>query len=202
MEAMIAFGQQLLTNTRKARIMDALRRFARQRPGLEFGNYGDVRLYRAEMRSITRDLRHFRELLRAVELRSISADDLIRAADRRLTIHEGDKVHIEYCTGQYWPTEYRPAACRVLASALWDYWRESMAPDSFGVLCCDDSWHYVSATSQRWPTRAEAEAYAATVAASRHPMIVEYFNGLRAGDAIRAEARRSLSRGVASRWFN
>lgn len=131
MEAMIAFGQQLLTtDTRKSRIVDALHRFAHQRPGLDPRNYisgwNDAegrRAYFAEARSITRDLHHFRELLRAVELRSITADDLIRAADRRLTIHESDKVHIEYCTGQYWPTEYRPAACRVLVSALWDYWR-------------------------------------------------------------------------------
>lgn len=113
-----------LSDPRKARVMGALRVFAHQRPGLEFGNYGDVRAYRSEMRGITKDLHHFRELAAAVDARSITADDLIRAASNRLTIHEdGDKVRIEYCTGQYWPTEYRPAACRVLVSALWDYWR-------------------------------------------------------------------------------
>lgn len=156
MEAMTTAGQP--TDARKSRIVDALHRFAHQRPGLDPRNYisgwNDTegrRAYFSEARSITRDLHHFRELMRAVELSGIGADDLIRAADRRLTIHEGDKVHIEYCTGQYWPTEYRPAACRVLVSALWDYWRDRC--------------------------------------------------GCETGDKIRAEARRSLSRGVASRWF-
>jgi hypothetical protein len=37
----------------KAAILESLRRFARQRPGLEFGNYGDATAYRAELRSIT-----------------------------------------------------------------------------------------------------------------------------------------------------
>lgn len=159
MEA-IALGQQLTaTDTRKARVMGSLRTFARQRPGLDPRNYisgwNDTegrRAYFAEARSITRDLRHFQELLAAVESRNISADDLIRAADRRLTISEkSGYFDIEYITGQYWPTEYRAAACRVLASALWDYWRD---------------------------------------------------NGCDTADKIRAEARRSLSRGVVSRWFN
>lgn len=111
----------------KQTIISALRRWIEQRPGLEFGNYGDVRAYRAEQRDITRDLHHARELLRAVEWRdSITAEDIVRAADGRLTISiEGDSVRIDYCTGQYFPTEFRPAAARVLSSVLWDYWREN-----------------------------------------------------------------------------
>jgi hypothetical protein len=30
-------------------------------------------------------------------------------------------VRVDYCTGQYFPTEYRAAACAVLATILWDY---------------------------------------------------------------------------------
>ncbi len=112
----------------KQTIIQALRRWIEQRPGLEFGNYGSVQSYRAEQRNITRDLHHARELLRAVEWRdSITAEDIIRAADGRLTIAvDGDSVRIDYCTGQYFPTEYRPAAARVLSSVLWAYWRENM----------------------------------------------------------------------------
>lgn len=132
-EALHHFAAQLaITDNRKTRIMDALHRFAHQRPGLDPRNYisgwNDTegrRAYFSEARSITRDLRHFRELSTAVDNRNISADDLIRCASNRLTIHEGDKVRIDYCTGQYWPTEYRAAACRVLASALWHYWHAS-----------------------------------------------------------------------------
>lgn len=111
----------------KQALISALRRWIEQRPGLEFGNYGDIRAYRAEQRDITRDLHHARELLRAVEWRdSITAEDILRAADGRLTIAvDGDSVRIDYCTGQYFPTEYRPAASRVLSSVLWAYWREN-----------------------------------------------------------------------------
>lgn len=120
----------------KQTIIQALRRWIEQRPGLEFANYGDIRAYRAEQRDITRDLHHARELLRAVEWRdSITAEDILRAASGRLTIAvDGDSVRIDYCTGQYFPTEFRPAASRVLSSVLWVYWRENMeSPDGYAL---------------------------------------------------------------------
>lgn len=43
--------------TLKATVIACLDRWIRQRPGLEFGNYGDLRAYRAELRNIARDLR-------------------------------------------------------------------------------------------------------------------------------------------------
>lgn len=111
----------------KSAILEALRSFARQRPGLEFANYGDIASYRSDMRQITRDLSHAKELLRAVRDSSITADDILRAADGgRLDIRvDGDAVRIDYTTGQYWPTEYRKSVCRVLASALWDNYRDA-----------------------------------------------------------------------------
>jgi len=110
----------------KQAILDALRAFARQRPGLEFGNYGDAQAYRSELRSITRDLSDAQTLLAAVERSCITADDILRAADGgRLSITvDGDRVRIDYCTGQYWPTEYRKAVCRVLSGALWAHRRD------------------------------------------------------------------------------
>lgn len=124
--------------TRKQSLIDALQRFVAQRPGLEFANYGDVSAYRSEMRSITKDRHHAEELLRAVSWRdSITADDILHAAkyafSGRLSITEHDtypetdprRFVLDYCTGQYWPTEYRRAVCSVLSSALWDYWRDA-----------------------------------------------------------------------------
>lgn len=100
--------------------------FINQRPGLEFANYGDVSLYRSESRSITADGHDARALLAAVSWRSGITADHIRAAlqsGRRLTL--SDSGRLDYCTGQYFPTEYRRAACRVLAGLLWDYWRDA-----------------------------------------------------------------------------
>jgi Tfp pilus assembly protein PilV len=117
---------------RKQTIIDSLYRWIKQRPGLEFCNYGSVPAYRSEMRDITKDLHHAREMLAYISRRpSITADDLIEATFRaysaRLSIHEGiERAEVDYCTGQYWPTEYRRATCAVLASAIWHKFAEDM----------------------------------------------------------------------------
>ena len=170
-------------DTKKQAICQALRVWINQRPGLEFGNYGDVANYRAEVRSIGRDLQHARELLRAVEYRdSISGDDLEAAFPHaysgRLSLRDISARYadgsilwifeLDYCTGQYWPTEYRKAACAVLASALWDWQRDNMpVRDAY-----------------------KGEAYNDT------------YQGLTAGDWLRASFRRQFGRGIANRWFS
>lgn len=116
--------------TRNQNALSALLAFARQRPGLEPANYGDWRAYRQESREITRDLHQVESLALAVSQRSIGADALMRACrdsySGRLSMTETETgcFRINYCTGQYFPTEYRRAVCAVLSSALWDYWRE------------------------------------------------------------------------------
>lgn len=105
-------------------LLHALAQWVNQRPGLDFGNYGDMSAYRSEMRSITKDRTHAHELIRVARW-SVTADDILNAAKGgRLTISEPEPgvFKIDYCTGQYWCTEYRPAVCRVLVSALWRYW--------------------------------------------------------------------------------
>jgi hypothetical protein len=120
---------------RKEAIIASLYRWIKQRPGLEFGNYGDLSAYRSEMRDITKDLHHAREMLAYVSRRpSITADDLLAAARHsysgRLTIREGlECAEVEYCAGQYWPTEYRRATCAVLASAIWYRLRDDAQGD-------------------------------------------------------------------------
>lgn len=115
----------------KARILSLLDTWVRQRPGLEYGNYGDPTSYRAEVRGIGRDLADARALLAAVARSSVSAETLraaFRAYSGRLSLTETEKgPRLDYCTGQYWPTEYRRAACAVLAAALWDHYREGYA---------------------------------------------------------------------------
>jgi hypothetical protein len=55
---------------------------------------------------------------------SITAADIIEASKRaysgRLQINQtADGFDVDYCTGQYFPTEYRRAAACVLACAIW-----------------------------------------------------------------------------------
>jgi hypothetical protein len=116
--------------TTKQSIIDALYTFAHKRPQLEFGNYGDIKSYRSESRAITKDLHHARNLLRALELsQSITGEDIIRVSEHafsgRLSINVTNDglVNIDYCTGQYFPTEYRKAVAAICASALWTFYR-------------------------------------------------------------------------------
>ena len=113
----------------KQTIIDALNRWIAQRPGLEFGNYGDVSSYRAEMRSIGKDLQHARAMVNYVAWHdSITAEMIMSAADNggRLTLTvNGDKVRIDYVVGQYWPTEYRRAVCALMSSVIWAWLREN-----------------------------------------------------------------------------
>lgn len=209
---------------RKQAILTALDKFVRQRAGLEFGNYGDVTSYRAEQRSITKDLHHYRELERYVSWRdSITADMLLEAArsaySGRLTLKGAyisgyyvmgqhtsvawhtDKesaereakrggyrveaalgkcgsdhgVQIEYCTGQYFPTEYRRAACAVLASAIWAAMRANMP-------------------APREPRLTRTHG----TFTSEHDNI----EGKTPGDWLRSKARAEFGRGIAARWFN
>ena len=178
----------------KTEILAALHRFIRQRPGLEFGNYGDIKVYRAELRRIGRDLKHAETLLRKVELaHGITGRDIVDAArSSRLNISETPKgIKVDYVTGQYFPVEYRPAVARLCASALWDWVRgKAMPPVAYTV-----------AGKREYRTFEEANA------AAQHylPHIVsieETYNGLSGGDWLRRYFRREMGRAIASRFFS
>lgn len=97
-----------------------------QRSGIDFRNYSDRESFMGDYRTILQHGRDARTMLRAIELRpSIDAAAIIegfRAYSGRLSLSEDGKS-LEYVTGQYFPTEYRAAACAVLSSILWAYWR-------------------------------------------------------------------------------
>jgi hypothetical protein len=183
----------------KEEIMTALYNWIKQRPGLQFANYGDVKAYRAELRGITKDGHQARALLDAIRWREDIGADELKAALRgafsgRLSwvpvqvwrcnfcavvcgVRKtccGKRMRqcgkLEYCTGQYWPTEYRRAVCAVAVSALWDHFRANMPK---GVLM------HNSETGET----------------------LERYEGLRAGDWIRREAKRELGATIARRWF-
>lgn len=164
---------------KKQQIIAAMYAFIGQRAGLEFGNYGDVKAYRAEQRAITKDRHDARQLIRDVELRdSISADDILAAAKgaysgRLVIVQRADgAIGIDYCTGQYFPTEYRKAVCAVMSAVLWAWKRDQCMPAP--------TLHHNSETGET----------------------VERYKGLRAGDYLRAGFKREYGRGLAARWFN
>lgn len=116
----------------KETVLAALRAFIAQRSGLDARNYGSRESLLGDYRPIIRHGKHARAMLRAVEWRdSITAEHLLNAARHsysgRLSfvVKPSGAVGVDYCTGQYFPTEYRKAACALLATVLWDCWRET-----------------------------------------------------------------------------
>ena len=114
--------------------LSALTRFANQKPGLCFANYGNSIAYNAEARNIRADLRRFtRALNDAMDCGTTDADLLaVTDAGGRLTLHPTTTQHgsatnrpmqteigfrVEYAVGQYFPTEYRKAAASLLERA-------------------------------------------------------------------------------------
>lgn len=72
-----------MSNDLKTQICDALAAWIRQRPGLQFADYGDVKVYSSEARSIARDKRDAETLLIAVRHNdSITAEKLRQAFNR------------------------------------------------------------------------------------------------------------------------
>ncbi len=186
---------------KKRAIVDALYAWINQRPGLDPANYfcgGDWREnrrnYDSERRRILRQRNDALRLLRQVELiDSISADDLLAAfqgafsgrlsckvepvyTSGKLNVVPGHvtgyTAEIDYCTGQYWPTEYRVAAAAVLASALWTWKRDKCMPDS--------TLHHNSETGE----------------------IVKRYQGKCAGDWLRDSFRREFGAAFQKRYFD
>jgi hypothetical protein len=169
-------------------ILDALERWINQRPGLDPRNYGDGiegwRNYRNEARRIARQLHDARTLLAAVRWRTSIGVDELKAAFKgaysgRLTLKEGSNCvpHLDYCTGQYWPTEYRAAACAVLASALWAYTRANMP----------------TADKESHPGGLDLYAFNGNANQQR---------GVSAGDWIRLTLRREFGANIQRRWMD
>lgn len=106
----------------KAYIINALRAWVNQEARLNPADYGGNGLaFAEERRGIARDGEEALALIAAVEAREeITArailEEMPRCYSGRLSWVNG---RLQYITGQYWPTEYRKAACAVLASVLW-----------------------------------------------------------------------------------
>ena len=202
----------------KTAICDALATFIRSRPGFDPHNYGDAASYRADQRTAARQKNDAETMLAAVRWRdSITGADLIEAArGGRLAIEllpAGEtirgvfmpspvpgappRVRIDYCTGQYYPTEYRAGVCRALASALWNYARDNMpAPYMHKV---------------EWPDgKTEAvHVHAAAEARTQGAYVTDLYRipggdskALSAGDYLRRKFRAEFGSALQRRWFD
>lgn len=113
----------------KDTLLNALRALVAERPNLEPSNYisgwNDAdgrRAYHAERREVSAQKADAFALLREIERRSISADDMLQALPSRL-VWNAERGEFDYLVGQYWATEYRRAVASYCASVLWAYYR-------------------------------------------------------------------------------
>lgn len=152
------------TDPLKDSIIAALHAFIRQRPGLEYGNYGDAAAYHAEIRGITRDLNHARQLLRQVELsHGITGHKMLGAATGRLIFRRKDSgVTVVYTAGQYFPTEYRKAVARFCAELLWAYRRDHAMPES--VAASGEAWRFGGMSAGEWLRHSFRREYGRAIA--------------------------------------
>lgn len=125
----------------KLEVIDMLRHWMKQRAGLDIRDYGYARnahelemvrkSYMQESRRITQQRKDAETMLTSIQFSSITADELkesFRAYSGRLELSEDGKL--SYCTGQYFPTEYRAVVCAIASYALWDYYRKQPGVDT------------------------------------------------------------------------
>ncbi len=150
--APVYVNQPAAPHAARDNILHALAAFAATRPGLDPRDYArngrdteGRKAYALDARSITKDLHHARALLTAVRLSGITEAQLVEAFRGKRLSWDGQRL--DYCTGQYYPTEYRRAVCAVLASALWAYYRDD---------CCADTGDKIRAAARRNLPRAIA----------------------------------------------
>jgi hypothetical protein len=102
--------------------LQQLIKFVNQRAGIEPGNYGSMQSYRSESRSVTRDLHEFRKVLAEAYALGVTDEHVTEAAPHAFSGRlEWNGQDWNYCTGQYFPTEYRKAARVVLEHAISAY---------------------------------------------------------------------------------
>lgn len=212
---------------RKAAIMAALDKFVAQRPGLEFGNYGNIRAYRSEMRSITRDRHDYNHIAWYVRLNDeITVDMLVKAAESAFSGRL--RIRMEWgwqlvTTDSYGKPEGIVCGFETEAEALarLEEWRvnnpaladHTHVQPARNRACID----YV--TGQYFPTEYR-KAAAAVLAAALWAHVREQcmpapdagtltalrpsplYAGKCTGDWLSAYFRKEFGRSIANRWFS
>lgn len=110
--------------------------FAAQNSGIEPRNYFDPSerysrpeqyqtgwlAFKQEQNSISADWKRFKLALATAAKEGVSEAQIVEAGSRdfsgRLMWHATARPHWDYCTGQYFPTEYRKAAASVVEQAI------------------------------------------------------------------------------------
>jgi len=121
----------------KSEICAKLRAFIAKRSRLDWRNYASdwvsdwrgMAAFHSDRSRILRHGRDARALLSFVEHSSIPVEFLMRELETGRLTFDSARGELDYCTGQYFPTEYRAAVCRTLSNAIWRFYRDNVTPD-------------------------------------------------------------------------
>lgn len=126
-------AQSIIT---KSEIYAKLHVFVAKRSGLDWRNYASdcrdnagMSAFRSDRNRILQHGRDARALLAFVERSPMPVDFLMRELETGRLTFDPARNALDYCAGQYFPTEYRAAVCRVLANAIWRFYRDNVTPD-------------------------------------------------------------------------
>lgn len=121
----------------KSEICAMLRTFIAQRSGLDWRNYASdwvsdwrgMAAFHSDRNRILQHGRDARALLAFVERSSMPVEFLMRELETGRLTFDPERNALDYCAGQYFPTEYRAAGCRTLSNAIWRFYRDNVTPD-------------------------------------------------------------------------
>lgn len=117
-------------------VLSKLTEFVNQRPGFDFANYGDAYYYRQDYNYCLKQKRMYESILAAcykVMCREEIENRILQKYSKDVSggrlVWDTQNQQWEYTTGQYFPTEYRGAAARILWDILWGYLRDTYKED-------------------------------------------------------------------------
>lgn len=120
----------------KSEICAMLRAFVAQRSGLDWRNYASdwhdstgMSALQSDRNRILQHGRDARTLLTFVEHSPMPVDFIVHELKGGRLTFDSSRHALDYCAGQYFPTEYRVAVCRTLANAIWRFCRNNVKPD-------------------------------------------------------------------------
>jgi hypothetical protein len=116
-------------------ILDAIERHIAKRSNMDPRLYNNDRAaFMGDYRPMLRDGKDARTMLAYIRPRaSIDAAALVAAMGNGRMQYDAARKEMDYCVGQYWATEYRAAACRVLASAIKAFLSDGASLSRYGI---------------------------------------------------------------------
>lgn len=109
--------------------LQALSAFVAQRSGINYADYGNRDAYMGDYRPMIQQGKDFRKMAAFAFYSSVNNEDIIKASDQvfsgrlQFDVISGQYA-VNYCTGQYFPTEYRLASCWLISRVIRNYWTE------------------------------------------------------------------------------